>query len=161
MLMPEDPKATVIMLATGTGIAPFRTYMRRAFTEKHEDYKFTGKMWLFLGVPTSSTLLYQTEFEEMMHNYPDQLRCDWAISREQTDADGNKMYLQTRMKEYAQELYELVTGPAKAYIFLCGLKGMTAGIDEMFGELFKKDGLDWNEYRKAMKKEGRYEAEVY
>jgi len=49
MLMPEDPNATVIMLATGTGIAPFRTYMRRAFTEKHSDYKFTGKMWLFLG----------------------------------------------------------------------------------------------------------------
>lgn len=161
MLMPEDPNATIIMLATGTGIAPFRTYMRRAFTEKHADYKFTGKMWLFLGVPTSSTLLYQTEFEEMMHNHPDQLRCDWAISREQTDAEGNKMYLQTRMKEYAQELYELVTGPAKAHIFLCGLKGMTAGIDEMFGELFEKDGLNWNDYRKAMKKEGRYEAEVY
>lgn len=49
MLMPEDPNATIIMLATGTGIAPFRTYMRRAFTEKHADYKFTGKMWLFLG----------------------------------------------------------------------------------------------------------------
>lgn len=49
MLMPEDPNATIIMLATGTGIAPFRTYMRRAFTEKHPDYKFTGKMWLFLG----------------------------------------------------------------------------------------------------------------
>lgn len=113
------------------------------------------------SVPTSSTLLYQTEFEEMMHNHPDQLRCDWAISREQTDAEGNKMYLQTRMKEYAQELYELVTGPAKAHIFLCGLKGMTAGIDEMFGELFEKDGLNWNDYRKAMKKEGRYEAEVY
>ncbi|KAK1867708.1 hypothetical protein I4F81_010213 [Pyropia yezoensis] len=161
MLMPEDPNATIIMLATGTGIAPFRTYMRRAFTENNPDFKFNGKMWLFLGVPTSSTLLYRTEFEDMMERHPDQLRCDWAISREQTDANGNKMYLQTRMKEYAQELYELVTGPAKAYIFLCGLKGMTAGIDEMFGELFEKDGLNWNEYRKAMKKEGRYEAEVY
>lgn len=49
MLMPEDPNATIIMLATGTGIAPFRTYMRRAFTENNPDFKFNGKMWLFLG----------------------------------------------------------------------------------------------------------------
>jgi len=49
MLMPEDPNATIIMLATGTGIAPFRTYMRRAFTENNSDFKFNGKMWLFLG----------------------------------------------------------------------------------------------------------------
>lgn len=57
MLMPEDPNATIIMLATGTGIAPFRTYMRRAFTETHPDYKFNGKMWLFLGYVQGTVLL--------------------------------------------------------------------------------------------------------
>lgn len=104
MLMPQDPDATIIMLATGTGVAPFRTFMRRAFSENNPDYQFKGTMWLFLGVPTSSTLLYQQEFEEMKANYPDQVRLDYAISREQKDESGNKMYLQNRMKEYADEL---------------------------------------------------------
>lgn len=40
MLMPTDPNATIIMLATGTGIAPFRSFMRRAFAEKNPDYDF-------------------------------------------------------------------------------------------------------------------------
>lgn len=102
MLMPQDPDATIIMLATGTGVAPFRAFMRRAFAENNPDYKFTGVMWLFLGVPTSSTLLYQEEFEQMKANFPDNIRLDYAISREQTDPDGNKMYLQNRMKEYEE-----------------------------------------------------------
>ncbi|XP_020251190.1 ferredoxin--NADP reductase, leaf isozyme, chloroplastic-like, partial [Asparagus officinalis] len=59
MLMPKDPNATIIMLATGTGIAPFRSFLWKMFFEKHDDYKFNGLTWLFLGVPTSSSLLYK------------------------------------------------------------------------------------------------------
>jgi ferredoxin--NADP+ reductase len=118
MLMPADPNATVIMLATGTGIAPFRAFMRRAFAENNSDYKFTGKMWLFLGVPTSSTLLYQEELEEMKANFPDQVRLDYAISREQSTPEGQKMYLQTRMAEYTDELYDLLQKDT-TYTYMC------------------------------------------
>lgn len=160
MLMPEDPNATIIMLATGTGIAPFRSFMRRAFSEENPEYNYTGNMWLFLGVPTSSTLLYREEFEEMKTNFPEQLRLDWAISREQTDADGNKMYLQTRMKEYEEELYQLFQKD-NTYVYMCGLAGMESGIDEFMSGRFEKDGKSWKEYRKQMKKEKRWEVETY
>lgn len=160
MLMPTDPNATIIMLATGTGVAPFRAYMRRAFSEDNEDYKFNGTMWLFLGVPTSSTLLYQQEFEEMKANFPENVRLDYAISREQTDEAGNKMYLQNRMKEYEEELYELFQKD-NTYVYMCGLKGMESGIDEFMSSRFAKDGKDWVSYRKAMKKAKRWEVETY
>lgn len=160
MLMPTDPNATIIMLATGTGIAPFRAFMRRAFAENNPDYQFTGTMWLFLGVPTSDTLLYQEEFEEMKANFPDNVRLDWAISREQKSKDGGKMYIQTRMSEYTDELYELLKKD-NTYVYMCGLKGMESGIDDFLGDRYAVDGLDWKQTKRELKKAKRYEVEVY
>jgi ferredoxin--NADP+ reductase len=53
MLLPPDEEANVIMLATGTGIAPMRAYLRRMFDPaeraKNPDYQFRGKAWLIHG----------------------------------------------------------------------------------------------------------------
>ena len=43
LLLPEDPNAVIITVATGTGIAPFRTFYRRMFLENVPNYKFTGE----------------------------------------------------------------------------------------------------------------------
>ncbi|KAK7231047.1 NADPH-hemoprotein reductase [Aureococcus anophagefferens] len=65
MLMPEEKADTdYIMVATGTGIAPYRSFIRRLFTETTpagEAYK--GTAWLFLGVANSDALLYDEEWQ--------------------------------------------------------------------------------------------------
>lgn len=160
MLMPSDPNATVIMLATGTGIAPFRGFVWKMFFEKHEDYKFNGLAWLFLGVPTGSSLLYKEEFEKMKEKHPDNFRLDFAVSREQTNEKGEKMYIQTRMAQYANELWELLKKD-NTYVYMCGLKGMEKGIDDIMVSLAAADGIDWTEYKRKLKKEEQWNVEVY
>ena len=63
--MPEEKADTdYIMVATGTGIAPYRGFIRRLFTETTpagEAYK--GLAWLFLGVANSDALLYDEEWQ--------------------------------------------------------------------------------------------------
>lgn len=69
MLLPEDPTKDVIMIATGTGIAPFRGFMHRLFMENTlARHMFGGSAWLVLGVPVSGGLLYKEEFDCMMRN---------------------------------------------------------------------------------------------
>ncbi|BBN16266.1 ferredoxin--NADP+ reductase [Marchantia polymorpha subsp. ruderalis] len=160
MLMPTDEKATVIMLATGTGIAPFRGFLWRMFFEKHDDYKFQGLAWLFLGVPTSSSLLYREEFEKMQQDYPDNFRLDFAVSREQTNAKGERMYIQTRMADYAEELWQMLQKD-NTFVYMCGLKGMEKGIDDIMVSLAARDGIDWVEYKKTLKKGEQWNVEVY
>jgi len=165
MLLPHEDDANIIMLATGTGIAPMRSYLRLLFNDKagansDGSRKFKGLAWLFLGVPFSASILYDDEHQEMKAKYPDQFRYDYAVSREQKNAAGQKMYIQTKMGEYTEELWELMQKP-NTHIYMCGLKGMESGMAECFGPIAEKNGLNWEVFAKDMKKAHRYHVEVY
>jgi ferredoxin--NADP+ reductase len=165
MLLPQDDEAVYIMLATGTGIAPMRSYLRYLFSDKaganpDGSRKFKGLAWLFLGVPYSKSLLYDDENVEYKKKFPDQFRYEYAVSREQKNEAGEKMYIQTRLKEYAEEVWNLMNMP-KTHLYVCGLKGMEQGLEEALGPLAAKEGKDWKETVKEWKKEGRWHVEVY
>merc|ERR1712066_787803 len=165
MLLPEDQESNIIMLATGTGIAPMRSYLRLLFNDKaganaDGSRKFKGLAWLFMGVPYSASLLYDDEHKEYIKNFPDNFKYDYAVSREQTNAEGQKMYIQTKMAEYREELWELMQKP-NTHIYMCGLKGMESGMEECFSPIAEKNGVVWKEFAKSMKKAHRYHVEVY
>jgi ferredoxin--NADP+ reductase len=160
MLLPSDPESTIIMMATGTGIAPFRAYLWRMFKENNPEYKFKGLAWLFFGVAYSPNILYQQELEELQREFPDNFRLTYAISREQTNAQGGKMYIQHRIAEHADELWQLLQKP-NAHTYICGLKGMEGGIDEGMSIAAEKNGANWSEYQRQLKKAERWHVETY
>jgi len=166
MLLPEDPDAVYIMLATGTGIAPMRSYLRLLFNDKagqNKDgsNKFKGLAWLFMGVPYSKSLLYDDENKEYLKKFPDQFRYEYAISREDKNAAGQKMYIQTKIAEYAEEVWDLLQY-SKTHVYMCGLKGMESGMKEALEPIAKKNGFDdWDALVKTWKKAGRWHVEVY
>ncbi|URE30182.1 Ferredoxin--NADP reductase, leaf isozyme [Musa troglodytarum] len=137
----------------------FRSFLWKMFFEKHHDYKFNGLAWLFLGVPTSSSLLYKEEFEKMKERAPDSFRVDYAVSREQTNEKGEKMYIQTRMAEYAGELWELLKKD-NTFVYMCGLKGMEKGIDDIMVSLAADDGIDWLSYKRELKRAEQWNVEI-
>jgi ferredoxin--NADP+ reductase len=82
LLLPEDPNAVLICVATGTGIAPFRSFWRRCFFENVPGYKFTGLFWLFMGAANSDGKLYDDELQQILATQPENFRVDYALSRE-------------------------------------------------------------------------------
>jgi ferredoxin--NADP+ reductase len=160
MLLPDDPDATIIMMATGTGIAPFRAFLWRMFLEQHEDYKFKGLAWLVFGVAYTGNILYKEQLEEIQEKNPDNFRLTYAISREQKNAQGGKMYIQDRVAENADELWNLMQKP-NTHTYICGLKGMEDGIDAALSAAAEKHGGNWSEFQKQMKKEHRWHVETY
>jgi ferredoxin--NADP+ reductase len=160
MLLPEDTEATIVMMATGTGIAPFRAYLWRMFKENNPEYKFKGLAWLFFGVAYTPNVLYKEELEELEQTYPDNFKLTCAISREQKNAQGGKMYIQHRIQENADKLWELVQKP-NTHVYICGLKGMEGGIDEGMTAAAAKFDVNWADYQKQMKKQERWHVETY
>mmetsp|Transcript_40727 Transcript_40727/g.103674 ORF Transcript_40727/g.103674 Transcript_40727/m.103674 type:complete len:438 (+) Transcript_40727:66-1379(+) len=173
MLLPDEPDANIIMLATGTGIAPFRSFVRKLFHDKatriprsrlaqllHGKDKYRGLAWLFLGVPYSGSILYDKEWAEIKELYPDNFRYDYAVSDEMTNKEGKKMWVQHKVMEYADEIWPMLK-EKKTHVYMCGLKGMESGFKEAFGPLAEKEGVEWTEFVKNMKKDNRYHVEVY
>jgi len=163
MLLPEDEEAIVIMLATGTGIAPMRTYLRRMFEASERErngWQFRGKAWLFMGAPKTANLLYDDDFNRYEAEFPDNFRYTKAISREQQNAKGGRMYIQDRVLEHADEIFAMIEDP-KTHVYMCGLRGMEPGIDEAMTAAATAQGLDWSELRPQLKKAERWHVETY
>ena len=163
MLLPDDEDANVIMLATGTGIAPMRTYLRRMFEPAEREtngWHYKGKAWLFMGAPTTANLLYDDDFERYQQEFPDNFRYTKAISREQQNAKGGRMYIQDRVSENADEIFAWIENP-KTHVYMCGLRGMEPGIDEAMTAAAAAKGLDWAELRPQLKKAERWHVETY
>jgi len=114
-VLPEDKATNIIMVGPGTGIAPFR-----AFVEQRESDKATGKNWLFFGDQHEATeYYYKTQIETWLENGTlDKFTTAW--SRDQAE----KIYVQNRMLENAQEIWEWIDNGA--YFYVCGDKNYMA-----------------------------------
>lgn len=152
---PKDGDTPVIMIGPGTGIAPFRAHM-----QEREEYGYKGNTWLFFGDQHFTTdFLYQTEWQEWLKDGVLE-KMNVAFSR---DTD-QKVYVQHRIVEHSKEFNEWLEKGASIYI--CGdEKNMAKDVHEAIRNvLVKEQNLteeDAESYLKQMKKDKRYQRDVY
>jgi len=121
-LLPDNPlDYNYVFAATGTGIAPYRGMLIELFNQGFEK-----EAWLFFGVPYSTDILYDDEFRYFADRHSN-FHYVTAISREQKNDQGKRMYVQDRLAQYADQLVSLLNQPT-TLMYLCGLKGMEYGI---------------------------------
>lgn len=160
MVLPDQDDVDLIMVATGTGAAPFRGFVKRLFVERTPAASaFRGRAWLFLGVPTTSSLIYSELWELAKSKHPDSFEATFAISREQQTPDGAECHVQHRIQEHADEVFKRLD--AGAHIFFCGLKSMMPGIEATLTSCCDERGIDFKAWVKGLKKEKRWHVEVY
>lgn len=151
--LPQDDK-NIIMIAAGTGIAPFRSFL-----SERNFRNASGKNWLFFGERNfRSDFLYQTELQDYVA--AGMLRLDVAFSRDQEE----KIYVQNRLLEKAIEIFEWLENGA--YFYVCGDKqNMAKGVENALLEIVKAQGKKTQEqaqeFLSNLISEGRYLKDVY
>lgn len=153
--LPVNPEAPVIMVGPGTGVAPFR-----AFLEEREELGATGESWLFYGDRHFVTdFLYQTDWQRMLSDGV-LTKLDVAFSR---DTD-EKVYVQQRMLENGQELYDWLENGAHVYV--CGdekhmAHDVQAALLAIIGQYGRKSPEEAATYLSELQEQGRYQRDVY
>jgi sulfite reductase (NADPH) flavoprotein alpha-component len=153
--LPADPARDLIMVGPGTGIAPFR-----AFAQERIAHLAPGRLWVFFGEQRRAfDYLYEEEWEAW-RTAGQLARLDLAFSRDQK----HKIYVQDRMQENAAELWTWLKNGAAFYV--CGdAKRMAKDVDSALHDIIVHQGgmgaAQAVEYIKLMKKEKRYQRDVY
>ncbi|MGU3540907.1 sulfite reductase subunit alpha [Methylobacterium sp. A54F] len=153
--LPEDPSRDVIMCGPGTGIAPFRAFLReRAATQA------PGRNWLFYGHQRQASDFFYKDELNGLKDARVLTRLSLAWSRDGSE----KTYVQDRMRESGAELWKWLEGGAHFYV--CGdAKRMAKDVERAIIDVAAQHGGKSPDeavaYLAALKKAGRYQADVY
>ena len=153
--LPEDPAKPIIMIGPGTGIAPFRAFLRERLATQSP-----GRNWLFFGHQRSNCDFFYEDELLPMRSSGHLTRLTLAWSR-----DGKeKIYVQHRMLEVGRDLWSWLNDGAHVYV--CGdaqrmAKDVEAALIDVIAQHGGCSPPDAVKFLADLKAKGRYQADVY
>ncbi|CAO3591725.1 unnamed protein product [Absidia cylindrospora] len=158
--LPRNINVPVIMVGPGTGVAPFRGFVRERALQKKEG-KAVGPTILFTGCRHSQKdFLYADEWTGLFDTLGEGSQLITAFSRE-TD---KKVYVQHRLQEHGQQMWDYLQ--QGGYIYVCGdAKYMARDVQQTFVSFAQiyggRDEDKANAFIKQLRTSGRYQEDVW
>ncbi len=154
--IPTDPTATLILIGAGTGIAPFRVFIK-TLHRKYPEWK--GAIRLFYGSRTGLDTLYRNDPSEDLQQYFDEetFKAFSALSPEPNWADPIAWDL--AFSERGNEILSLIEKP-NTYIYVAGREEVRKNLDTLFSKLLGSENR-WNLMRQDLEKQNRWGELVY
>jgi cytochrome P450 / NADPH-cytochrome P450 reductase len=121
----DDEDTPIIMVAAGTGIAPFRGFVQER-VEKVRAGKKLAEAVLFFGCRNDGDILYKDLFAEWENRGA--VKVYYAFSRDSDRTEGCR-YAQDRVWKEKEEVVRLFSQGARAYI--CGNSRLGKGVAEV------------------------------
>ncbi|KAJ3343219.1 hypothetical protein HDU93_009203 [Gonapodya sp. JEL0774] len=178
--LPKDPKVPVVMVGPGTGVAPFRGFVRDRVYDAEKGLQ-VGPTVLFYGCRRSDQdYLYKEEWELLLKRNSElrerenlqggippgeprsfDLQVITAFSRE----TKQKVYVQHRILEHGAMVWDLLENK-KGHLYICGeAKNMAKDVQAVMQQLAEQFGGQGEEgsknWFKDLKAKGRYAEDVW
>lgn len=158
--LPTMSSTPIIMVAAGTGLAPFRAFIAER-AKLASIGKPVGQMILFFGCRhPDEDYIYRSELEGFQSTLGSTLKIVTAFSR--VEREG-RIYVQNRVSECGEEVLGLLDAGASFYI--CGRASMAREVGRSVSESAKKakgwadeEAKQWSE---GLKKRGKWREDVW
>lgn len=134
-----------LFFATGTGVAPFRGFIKelleRDQADQHDDASRQPRITLVMGSPYATDLIYHDFFLDMQDKHPNRFRYLTAISREKQHDGHDRLYVQDRLDTHRDELLPMLTHD-RTLIYICGVANMEMGIFKKLASILTGSSLE-------------------
>ena len=154
--MPEDETSNMLMIGVGTGIAPFRAFIRHIYDERRE---WKGQVRLFFGANTGMELLYRNQYNRDLGLYYDYetFKAFETVSPQpyyDVPPDVDRL-----LEENRSEVWSLLRN-RKTYVYIAGLIDVE---HKFYKAMCSAAGSEtnWRTMRERMIAEGRYAELLY
>lgn len=155
-VVPEDRTANLLMLGMGTGIAPFRTLIRRIYEQAGG---WQGKVRLYYGARSPLEMLYMNDENNDLANYFDQptFKAFQAVSpRPALDAP---VAIGEALAANAEEVWDLLLQP-NTLVFVAGTANLLPAVEQAMVRL-AGSGAEWLRVESVLKSSGRWHEVLY
>lgn len=153
---PADPTAAVLMIAMGTGIAPFRGLVRAIYERVP---RWQGKVRLFHGAKSGLEMLYMNEANDELGIYRDQPTFQAFRAISPRPALNAPVELDKAIEANATEVWEMLQAPG-TQVYIAGTQAMFGRIEIALARVAgNKARLD--EMRREMTAERRWVEVIY
>ncbi len=155
--LPDDPEANLLMIGTGTGIAPFRAFVRHIY-EEHKEWK--GALRLFYGARTGLEKLYQNDERNDFANYYDQESFEaFEGLSHRPWSEGEESGLGQVLEENAEAIWQLLQQP-KTHVYIAGLPKTLEAFHKVMAKTAGSEArVKWT--REEMLEQGRWAELIY
>ena len=155
-LPPKDNSSNMLMIGVGTGIAPFRAFIKHIYEERRE---WQGKVRLFYGARTGMDMLYMNDKNGDISNYYDKETFKAFESLSPRPHFDEPEEVERSIKDNAKEVWDLVKDP-KTYVYVSGLSRLENRLDKTMAELAGSEEA-WKEQKEKMLSSGRWATLFY
>lgn len=154
--IPADDSSNLLMIGTGTGVAPFRSFVQEIYREKGG---WKGQVRLYYGARNGMDLLYGNEAEGDLTNYYDEasFKAFGALISRPLASDADT--LKAALKDHAGDVWQLMQDP-RTYVYLGGLGKVTKTFDQIMEKVAGGPGA-WAETKERLRAQGRWSELVY
>jgi ferredoxin--NADP+ reductase len=155
-LPPRDNTCNLLMIGVGTGIAPFRAFLKHIYEDRRE---WQGQIRLFYGARTGMDLLYLNDKNGDLANYYDEetFKAFQALSpRPHFDEPAD---MQATIADNAAEAWELMQDP-KTHVYISGLAKLEEDLDKVFSVAAGTPEV-WETVKAELAEDGRWSTLYY
>lgn len=154
--IPQNSSANLLMIGTGTGVAPFRAFIQRIYRYQPD---WQGKVRLFYGARTGMDLFYLNDEQDDLANYYDEKTFQAFKGLISKPLAADDQALRDPLEAHAAEAWELVQD-RNTYVYLAGLGKVVETLDAVMAKAAGSEQR-WLEAKEQLIKDDRWSELIY